>query len=271
MRYTNNWILTLTCNLTEAREIKQRIANYVKTERKIQLDDDKTKITRVFKGYKFLNFEIRLFNSNVKQLLTLQKLSNGIYIRSLRRRTSKMITVEPDSDRILNKLKLYKFCNKNFEPRAKPDWLTYDDYKIVEKYGQIFKGLYYYYLPCKRLNRLNRISYILQYSCARTLARKKNISKRLIFKKHSKNLIIKPTKSKNFIGITQFFTLTDLKRAKTKISHNKKYEDISNIQRYWQTQIKLDTECQLCGKIKQITIHHLNAIKSFEKNKHQAI
>lgn len=229
MRYANNWVLTLTCNLTEAEKINQKIADYLKTEKKMQLDDEKTKITRVSKGYKFLGFEVRMLTDNVKQMLTLQKFSNSRYVRSLKRTTSRMITIEPDSDRILNRLKLDQFCNKNFEPRAKPGWLIYDDYEIVEKYGQIFRGLYNYYFPCERLTRLNRISYILQYSCARTLARKQNVSKRVIFKKYGKNLIIKKTmkstKNEDAIRTAQFFTLTDFRRTKTKTTHNNEYKD----------------------------------------------
>jgi hypothetical protein len=224
-RYADDWVLALTCNQAEAEKIKQKIADYLKTKRKMQLDDEKTKISRVSEGYKFLGFEVRMLTDNVKQRLTLQKLSNGKYVRTLKRITSRMITIEPNSDRILNILKLDQFCNGNYEPRAKPGWLIYDDYDIVEKYEQIFRGLYNYYLPCERLTRLNRISYILQYSCARTLARRKNMSKRAIFKKYGKNLTMKSTKKENVTRTARFFTLTDLKSIKTEISHNNDYKD----------------------------------------------
>ena len=115
---------------------------------------------------KFFSFEIRMLTDGVRQILKTQKSPSGKYSRVLKRTTSRMLTIEPDSDRILNRMKRNQFCNSKYEPIAKPGWLIYDDYDIVEKYGQIFRGLYNYYLPYKRLTRLNRISYILQYSCA---------------------------------------------------------------------------------------------------------
>jgi hypothetical protein len=281
VRYADDWVLTLTCSLTEAERIKQKIADYLRSQRKMQLDDEKTKITRVSEGYKFLGFEVRMLTDNVKQMLTLQKLPNGKYIRTLKRTTSRMITIEPDSDRILNRLKLNQFCNGNFEPRAKPGWLIYDDYDIVEKYGQIFRGLYNYYLPCERLTRLNRISYILQYSCARTLARRKDMSKRMIFKKYGKNLTMtktmKSTKKENVTRTAKFLTLVDLRRLKTEINHSNQYIDPFRIRQYWRTKIKLYTECCLCGTTEQIGMHHTNAVRNLnlgknkKKDKHQAI
>lgn len=279
VRYADDWVLAITCNYTEAEQIKKRIAEYLETERNMQLDDEKTKITRVSKGYKFLGFEIRMLTDNVRQILKTQKSPSGKYSRVLKRTTSRMLTIEPDSDRILNRMKRDQFCDSKYEPIAKPGWLIYDDYDIVEKYGQIFRGLYNYYLPCERLTRLNRISYILQYSCARTLARRRKISKRKVFRKYGKNLTItktiQSTKNENILRTAKFLTLTDLRRLNTKIQFNREPIDPFRIRQYWRTKIKLYNECCLCGETEQIAMHHLNAVQNLEKtkkkNQHQAI
>ena len=279
VRYADDWVLAITCNYTEAEQIKKRIAEYLETERNMQLDDEKTKITRVSKGYKFLGFEIRMLTDNVRQILKTQKSPSGKYSRVLKRTTSRMLTIEPDSDRILNRMKRDQFCDSKYEPIAKPGLLIYDDYDIVEKYGQIFRGLYNYYLPCERLTRLNRISYILQYSCARTLARRRKISKRKIFRKYGKNLTItktiQSTKNENIQRTAKFLTLTDLRRLNTKIQFNQEPIDPFRIRQYWRTKIKLYNECCLCGETEQIAMHHLNAVQNLEKtkkkNQHQAI
>ena len=279
VRYADDWVLAITCNYTEAEQIKKRIAEYLETERNMQLDDEKTKITRVSKGYKFLGFEIRMLTDNVRQILKTQKSPSGKYSRVLKRTTSRMLTIEPDSDRILNRMKRDQFCDSKYEPIAKPGWLIYDDYDIVEKYGQIFRGLYNYYLPCERLTRLNRISYILQYSCARTLARRRKISKRKVFRKYGKNLTItktiQSTKNENILRTAKFLTLTDLRRLNTKIQFNQEPIDPFRIRQYWRTKIKLYNECCLCGETEQIAMHHLNAVQNLEKtkkkNQHQVI
>lgn len=232
VRYADDWVLAIACNYTEAEQIKKRIAEYLETERNMQLDDEKTKITRVSKGYKFLGFEIRMLTDNVRQRLKTQKSLGGKYSRVLKRTTSRILTIEPDSDGILNRMKRDQFCDSKCQSIAKPGWLISDDYDIVEKYDQIFRDLYNYYLPCERITRLNRISFILQYSCARTLARKRKISKRKIFRKYGKNLTItktiQSTKNENVLRTAKFLTSTDLRRLNTKIQSNQRNRNASS-------------------------------------------
>lgn len=238
VRYADDWVLTLTCNQKEAEDAKTKITQYLLTERKMQLDDEKTKITRVSDGYHFLGFEIRKAKSGIKQTFTTQKQSNGKTVRMLNRTTSRQLTIEPHSDRILNRLKMNDFCNDKYEPRAKPGWLIYEEYDIVEKYSQIFRGIYNYYLPCQRLTRLNRISYILQYSCARTLARKRDTTLQKTFNKYGKNLIIQKaienTKGENVTRTVKFYTLTDLKRIQPTTSPVDRDNDPFRIRQYWE-------------------------------------
>jgi hypothetical protein len=168
----------------------------------MQLDEKKTKITHASEGYKFLGFEIRLNIKKPKLTRVLQKDKNGNFTRTLKRTTSRQLTIEPDSDRILKRLKLLKFCNEKYKPRGKLAWTVYNDFQIVQKYSQVFRGIFNYYEPCQRLTRLARISYILQYSCAKTLARRRRISMRQIFLKYGKKLICggknpRNTKNKN--------------------------------------------------------------------------
>jgi len=217
VRYADDWILALTCSKLEAEQIKTKIFEFLQNHRKIQLDEEKTKITHASKGYKFLGFEIRLNTIKPRIKRVLQRDKNGNYLRPLWRTTSRMITIEPDSRRILNRMKLLKFCNNEYEPRAKAAWLLYDEFQIVQKYVRIMRSIYNYYRPCGRLTRLTNISYILQYSCAKTLARRKKMSVRNIFDEYTTrmkvSITIRGTKKKT-IREVEFLTLTDLKKTK---------------------------------------------------------
>jgi nicotine oxidoreductase len=277
VRYVDDWILALTCNQREAENIKERIADFLKNQRDMELDSEKTKITRVLKGYKFLGFEIRMLTKNIKQRFTLQKTLKGP-IRTLKTTTSRMITIEPDSERLLTKLKLNKFCDSKFNPIAKAGWLIFDEFEIVEKYQQTFRGIYNYYLACGKLTRLNRISYILQYSCARTLARRQNTSMKSIFAKYGKNLkITKEIKTikKTTYRTIEFLTLTDLRKLNPNINDSVYANDPFRIRPYWRTKAKIYNECCLCGSTEQIALHHINSVKNLKKTKkkdpHQAI
>lgn len=270
VRYADDWVLAVTCNKTEAEIYKRKIAEYLLTERKMQLDDEKTKITRVRNGYHFLGFEVRMLVTNPRRRFVLQTTAKG-KVRTLKRTTQRQITIEPHSDRILNRLKMNQFCNSKYEPRARPGWLIHEEYDIVDKYNQIFRGLYNYYLPCERLTRLNRISYILQYSCARTLARRRKISMIKIFRKYGKNLEIKKeiknTKKENKTKVVRFNTLTNLRQMETKPSTNILYDDPFRIMQYWRTKMKIYNECCICGETKNVALHHLNSVKDLKKMK----
>jgi hypothetical protein len=222
VRYADDWVLAITCTKSKAQEMKKKVSEFLKKKRKMDLDLEKTKITQASDGYKFLGFEIRLDTRKPKLMRVLQKDRNGIYSRPLKRTTSRRITIEPDKNRLLKRLKRLKMCRKNNAfPIGKPIWTVYDEFQIVQKYNQIFREIFNYYAPCEKLARLYQISYILQYSCAKTIALKKKISISKVFKLYRKNLKINTTiqgAKKDNQRSVEFFNIVALK----KLNQNKK-------------------------------------------------
>lgn len=190
VRYADDWILTLTCTKKEANVIKEKIAKFLESNLKMQLDGGKTKVSHLSKGYKFLGFEIRKSIKNPKIMRIRQKNKQGKCSIITRRTTSRQITIEPYSKRILKKLKMLKMCDSKYRAKGKGSWLIYNNFQIVQKYSRIMRGIYNYYSGCDRISRLYRISYILQYSCARTLARKSKVTMSKIFQRYGKNFRI---------------------------------------------------------------------------------
>jgi retron-type reverse transcriptase len=279
VRYADDWVLAITATMEQAAQIKRKITEFLKDTRKIELDQGKTKISYVSQGYKFLGFEIRLSvnHSRIKRVLIKQ---SGKYERILRRTTSRQLTIEPDSKRLLNRLKYLNFCRKDGFPIGKPPWRVYDEFAIVQKYSQIFRGIFNYYQPCERLTRLAHVSFILQYSCAKTIAGKKKISLREVFNRYGKNLRIqikiKTTKSEN-VRTIEFLDLTTLRRMaknKTNCYQNQVPEmhDPFRIQEHWRTKFKFYNECCICGEQEEIALHHINNVRSIKnKDRYEAI
>lgn len=279
VRYADDWVLAITCTKKEALDIKEKISEFLKNKLKMLLDTEKTKITRVSEGYKFLGFEIRMSIKNIKTTRVLMSTKNG-YRRPLRRTTSRQLTIEPDSKRLLERLRLLSFCNKDYKPQGKPSWTVYDEYQIVEKYSQVMRGIFNYYVNCERLTKLYRISYILHYSCAKTLARRKKISMPKIFKKYTKSLIIKRTISttkRERIRQIEFLDLTNLrKKYETRerpiyMAYN---SDPFRIREHWRTKFKIYQECCICGSEENIALHHINSLRNLKNknnDKHQVI
>lgn len=244
----------------------------------MKLDEKKTAITPTSKGYKFLGFEIRRKIEKPKLARILQKvISKGesIHIRSLRRTTSLQITIEPDSDRILKRLIALKMCDKKFFPKGKTSWTVYNEFQIVQKYALMMRGIFNYYKPCKRLSRLYHISYILQYSCAKTIAIRKQISLPQTLKRYGLNLSVSETmqntKYETKIRRQQFFDIVTLRKMEEK--NEKPYlssndTDPFRIREYWRTKFKVYNECCICGSMDNIQLHHINSISSL-KHRHQ--
>lgn len=194
--------------------------------------------------------------------------TNGIWSRPLRRTTSRTITIEPDKKRILKRLKLQNFCNGSNEPIAKAAWTVYDEFQIVEKFSQIARGIFNYYGPCERLNPLTQISYILQYSCAKTLARRKKTSIKKIFEMYTTKLKIKKTEQgtkKDRIREISFIDLPTWRKTAKPLDTKIRDFDPFRIKEHWRTKIKLYNECCICGETDSIELHHINSLSSLRK------
>ena len=71
----------------------------------MKFDEKKAKITHASDGCKFLGFEIRLNIKKPKVTFVTQKNKQGKYVRFLQRTTSRQLTIETDSGKILQKIK----------------------------------------------------------------------------------------------------------------------------------------------------------------------
>lgn len=134
-------------------------------------------------------------------------------------------------------------------------------------------GVTNYYRNCDSHRILNYISYILQYSCAKTLARRKKKSLKSIFIQYGKNLTIKKDiktlKGEKPIRV-EFPTYVDLKR-KGRLNINKRSDtylfDPFKLTTFWRTKFKFYGECCICGSTEDIQMHHINSLQKIKKNK----
>lgn len=252
VRYTDDWVLAITGNKTQAKKIKNQIFEFLDEKLQMKLDDNKTQITSYSKGFKFLGFEIRMETRKPKLMRILIQTTREKKERILRRTTSRNITVEPDSKKILKRLKELKMFEKNYFPIGKPVWYSYSEFQIAQKYAQIMRSIFNYYKACKKLSRLYHISYILKFSCAKTIAGRKKISMPKVFKRYGKDLIIQEhiKGQKENKTITQkFYDIITLRAIEKKTTSNfaTPTPDPFRIQEHWRTKFKIYNEYCICG------------------------
>jgi len=208
-----------------------------------------------------------------KITLTTTKTRNKIS-RFPRRTTSRKITIVPSKERLLRNLLRGKFCDNNYFPIGLRSWAQFDEFEIVLKYRRIFIGIANYYSNTDSRYILNRVSYILQYSCAKTLAVRKKISMAQVFKIYGSKLTITRTLTDNDqstkVQTVKFSTYTDLKKE-TLIFTNKRSAlpdyDPFKIEQYWRTKMKTLFYCSICGSKDRIALHHTNSLRSIKPNK----
>ena len=168
IRYADDWVFSTRKNKHECKQIKAEMAQYLKNELFMELDITKTVVTILNEGISFLGW--------------------SIYKQSYdKKTTSGYVTIEPDTNKILNKLTTLRYCQKDGFPIAHAYFVDLPEYYIVQKFNEILRGLANYYSNCDRPYKLNRAHYILTYSCLKTIARRKKISLRQVIKNYGKS------------------------------------------------------------------------------------
>lgn len=237
----------------------------------MELDNNKTLITPLTKGVSFLGFIIQMFNHKQMRLKHTLIKKNGQNSKIIRRTSSRKITIRPDKERILSNLRLKKFCDDKNYPIGLRFWTIYDPYEIVLKYRQIMIRLTNYYCKCDNLYILYRASYILQYSCAKTIATRRKISMPQVFKKYGSNLTITKQfyiNNKPQNRSTQFKTFTDIRKDPNfrKHKHSDNFYPF-HTKEYLRTKLKLYEDCCICGSTENIGMHHINSLRKIKPPK----
>nr|YP_009340216.1 maturase K [Lobelia polyphylla]APQ39699.1 maturase K [Lobelia polyphylla] len=89
---------------------------------------------------------------------------------------------------LISSLAKAKFCNILGHPISKAIWIDLSDSEIIDRFGRISRNLSHYYSGSSKKKTLSRIKYILQLSCARTLARKHKSTVRAFLKRFGSEL-----------------------------------------------------------------------------------
>lgn len=278
-RYADDWLLGIGGTFEYSSSIKNRCELFLLNVLKMELSPTKTTITNIRKDFvPFVGFEILLrSNSRRIKITTLKmksqstKKTTSPLINVKRRTTNQKFLVRPNKDRIFKNIKNLGIVNlSDLYPIGKRSWAALDEFQIVQKYSSIFLGLANYYKNCDTLAPLNRLSYIFQYSCAKTLAIRKKLTMPQIFLKYGKSLRIeRKFKDSEKIRFVEFKDLKTIKAeywSKTS-TRSSIYYDPFKIRTFWRTTFKLYSLCCICGKEGDIQMHHIHSLKSIKKNR----
>nr|WQA41735.1 maturase K [Arenaria pallens] len=108
-----------------------------------------------------------------------QMLENAFIIDNTIKKFDPKIAISP----LIISLAKAQFCNVLGHPISKSIWIDLSDSDIIDRFGRMCVNLSHYYSGSSRKKSLYRLKYILQISCARTLARKHKSPMRAFLKR----------------------------------------------------------------------------------------
>ena len=164
VRYADDFLVGITASLQFAKSVRDEIKQFLQETLHLRLNMDKTKTTHAHneKAF-FLGYFIQRGN----------KAS----------RNKGNIRIKANINGMVEKLCQNGMCNGDSFPIGITQFITLPPEKLVNYGNQVLRGLINQAVGCINFHECARIQYIVQFSVAKTLARKYDISMKKVFKK----------------------------------------------------------------------------------------
>lgn len=174
-RYADDFLISVNGTKTECEEIKLRLAKFLSENLKMVLSEEKTLITHSNDYARFLSYDVRvrrsgkIFASNREgKKYTTRTLSGAVELNiPLKDKINKFLF----SNKIVEQKK-----SGELEPISRKKILNSTELEIIETYNAELRGICNYYNLASNFYALNYFSYLMEYSCLKTLAAKHKCS-----------------------------------------------------------------------------------------------
>ena len=152
IRYADDHLLGFTGPRAEAEQVKARLAQFLREELKLELNEDKTVITHGrTEAAMFLGYEITVQHSQDRPAV-----NGGIGLRV---------------PQAVIKAKCAPYLKRG-KPERRTELINRDDLAIISSYGAEYRGLIQYYLLAGDVWRLSRLEWVAKTSMLKTMAAK---------------------------------------------------------------------------------------------------
>jgi len=263
-RYADDFILGYVGSKAEAETIKHQLAAFLEEELHLTLNQEKTLITHArSEKALFLGYEVHTLHENTKHDHRRQRCINGA------------IGLRVPRETIQAKCARYMRYGKPIEilPRT-----VDSDYSIIAQYQAEYAGVVQYYRLAYNLHSLSRLKRVMEWSLARTLARKHKTTTNKIFKRyktthtneHGTYRVLQTTVERGpdkqplvarFGGIPlRWNRWAAINDAPTKVVRSGRSELLERL---------LLQECELCGGTRNIEVHHIRKMAELDQYNHK--
>jgi hypothetical protein len=250
----------------DCHRIKSKLAEFIGGTLKMELSDEKTLITHSSETARFLGYDVRVRRSGI-----IKRGGPG----NVKKRTlnnSCELTV-PLNDKIHNfliskSIAIQKADDGTLFPVHRNSLLRLTDLEIVSVYNAELRGVCNYYGLASNFSKLKYFSYLMEYSCLKTLAskHKSKISKIVAMFKDGKGNWGIPYETKKGWERRYFANYLDGKETKNPA------DEVCNMAVVYgysinslESRLKAKV-CELCGtaESEHYEIHHVNKLKNLK-------
>ena len=268
VRYADDFIIGISGSREDAECVKRELTLFVAERLKLELSDEKTKITHSSENAHFLGYDI-----NVRRCQNSKRKANGIKQRTLNNSVELLIPFERIEKFMFDRQIVIQGNNGELIPWQRDAMMGLSDLEIIDTYNSQTRGICNYYNIASNFPKLTYFVYLMEYSCLKTLAKKHRSiisgTKRKFKSGKSWGVPYETKKEKKRMMIVKF---SDFKRGTV---FGASYIDAIQNHIHYNTTNSLETrlkacKCELCGAegdALSYEIHHVNKIKNLKGKK----
>lgn len=264
VRYADDFLIGVIGSKEDSQRIKEDIKNFLESELKLELSDDKTLITHSQKAAKFLGYEVLVNRSN---------LAKRDYTGRLSRVYNKKVLLRISMETIKRKLLDFGVLEikthngkEQWKPREHRKSICNDDLEILQKYNYTIRGFHNYYAIANNSSLLNSYKYIMEYSMYKTFAGKYKSKVTKIANKYMKDgLFTVQYKDSKGREKQQTFYNESFARRKPEVDDN--LDNATIVYHANNTSLidRLKAEkCEICGATGKLDMHHVRKLKALD-------
>ena len=265
VRYADDFIIGINGSKEDAERIKRELTAFTAEKLKLELSDEKTKITHSSEVAHFLGYDI-----SVRRCSRTKKSKNGVVKRTLNYVVDLSVPFKKIEKFLFDKGIVIQKKDGTLFPCHRDTLLGTTDLEIVDIFNAETRGICNYYNLASNFTKLTYFVYLMEYSCLKTLAKKHKTHISALKRKYraGKSWGI-PYKTKTETKRMMIIKYSDLERGKAyenvgidTISKRDHRTDRNTLDERLRA-----NKCELCGAEGEgisFEIHHVNKVKDLK-------
>lgn len=262
VRYADDWILGIDGPHSLAVKFKNEATVFFQTILRLELSDEKTAIRNARKEQAhFLGTDLYIGKGENNVIRTKPPKGSTLIKRSTN--VEHLVYMDVPRDKVLKRLREAGFIDGENNPTARLAWIEKEEWEIVEGYSAIIRGYRNYYAFVDNYQCLRYLQYLLQYSCAKTLCRKRQTSLKKLFSETGVSCRVVKQRDKDGQAIknTQLDLRAKWSKNRLGFSLGIGASDLISTGMHLYSRSKLGEDCVICGKGGNVQMHHVRHIR----------